>query len=151
MELWVTISLLSALIFSIKDILAKRFFNKKDISPTQLVFEQNFLGVAIIFMIFLPQIGFASFFAVWHLFLIKAIAITTSTYLYFDLLKKYEITLVAPLINLSVLFLLFMSSIFLGESITPLQIVGIIITILATYSLEVTIGNHHDVILFVPQ
>lgn len=142
MEAWIYLSLLSAIIFSVKDILAKQFFQNRDITPAQLVFEQNFIGVAIIFFIFLPHIGFESFFDQWYLFLFKAISLCTSTILYFELLKKFEITLVAPLINLSVIFLLFMSSIFLGEVITLIQLFGIFITIIAVYSLEVIIGHH---------
>jgi len=62
----------------------------------------------------------------------------SSSILYLHLLKTYEISLVSPMINLSPIVLLVLSSVILSESITFVQFLGIIIVIVFAFILEVT-------------
>lgn len=142
MVMWAIITLTSAFFFAVKDIFAKKLF-KKDVSPNQVVFEEYFLLLIAILIFFFYKIEFGSYVSYWHFYLMKALSVGGATLLYFQLLKKYEISLVSPLMNLSPLILLFLSSMFLGEDITAIQIVGIFLIILSTYFLEIIVAHHH--------
>ena len=141
--LWIVYSLASAIFFGLKDILAKEYLSKKDGSPKDIILHEYLLLFFFVTLAFYPQINFLSFLSLWHLYLLKAVSVGLATFLYFSLLEKHEISTVSPLINLSPLFLLVLSSIFLLESITSLQLVGIFIIILATYFLEIVNHHHH--------
>lgn len=141
MELWVWLALGSAVVFGLKDILAKKYFKKSDVSPKQIMFEEYFIGIFLILLFFFPLVDFSSFYNYYWLFILKAGVIGTSTLLYFELLKKYDISLVSPLLNLSPVFLLLFSFLLLGEMITFVQFLGIILIIIATYFVEV---HHHN-------
>ena len=143
MELWIGLTLASAIAFAFKDILAKRCFSKLDITPKQLVFEQYLFSFSAILLIAFPFIEFDLFYSNAFLFLAKGTSLATSTLLYFSMLKKYEISLVSPLLNLSPLSLLVLSVFILSESISFLNILGILVIIFATYILEVN-HNHHE-------
>ncbi len=139
---WVTITLLSAIFFGLKDILAKKFFNK-NITPLQLIFEEYLLLFLIVVIIFPYHVDFSSYKNYYFLYALKAISVGGATLIYFKLLKKHDISIVSPMLNLSPLILLFLSSILLGESITKLQLFGIMLIIFFTYFLEITITHHH--------
>lgn len=131
-----------AVLFAFKDIIAKNMFSKKNVKPNQLMFEEFFLLLIIILILFYPRVDFASFFDLWLLYLLKSIAIGGSALMYFRLLKKYDISNVAPLINLSPIFLLVFSSFILSENITSIQLFGILVVIISTYFLEITMIHH---------
>lgn len=143
MELWVILTLSSAVLFAFKDILAKNMFSKKNVKPNQLMFEEFFLLLIIILFLFFPRVEFSTFNNLWYLYLLKSIAIGGSALLYFRLLKEHDISNVAPLINLSPILLLIFSSFILSEQITSVQLFGIVVVIISTYFLEITM-THHD-------
>ena len=141
MELWLIFTFFSAIFFGVKDILAKKYFKKSDISPKQIMFEEYLLGILILLLFFLPMVDFLAFYEFYWLFILKSLVIGTSTLLYFKLLKKYDISLVSPLLNLSPIFLVIFSFFLLGELITIIQFLGILLIILATYFVEI---HHHN-------
>ena len=142
MELWIWLALGSAVVFGLKDILAKKYFKKSDVSPKQIMFEEYFLGIFLILLFFFPLVDFSSFYEYYWLFILKAAVIGTSTLVYFELLKKYDISQVSPLLNLSPVFLIFFSFILLNEMISFIQFLGILLIIVATYFVEVHQHNH---------
>lgn len=139
--LWILYSLLSAFFFGIKDILAKKEFGK-DIKPLEIIFEEYFLLLILMGVFFFYKIDFTSYIFMWHLYLIKALIILCSTGVYFYLLRKHEISLVSPLLNISPIFLLVFTNLFLFEIITIYQFLGIFLILISTYYLEVIIHNH---------
>jgi drug/metabolite transporter (DMT)-like permease len=141
MVLWAVLALLSAFFTGIKDIMAKKFF-KNNVSPNQVFFEEFFLLLLICIFILFPYIEFNSIYQLWHLYLLKSISLGIATFFYFILLKKFEISLASPILNLSPLVLLILTSIFLSEVITLIQFVGIILILLSTYFLEITVFHH---------
>lgn len=141
MVLWVFLALSSAFFFGIKDILAKKFF-KQNTSPTQLIFEEYIVLLIICSTILFPYIDISTFKDYWPFFIAKALTIGMASLFYFIMLKEYDISQVSPLLNLSPLVLLILSSIFLSEIVTILQLVGIFIILVSTYFLEVTIHHH---------
>ncbi len=142
LQLWVIFALMSAIFFAIKDISAKKWLSK-DTNSNQLLVGEYIIVFIFLSMFFSTRINFESFFSLGGHYALKALAVGGSTLLYFSMLKKYEISTVSPLINLSPLFLLFLSFIFLSEAVTATQIYGILLMIICTYFLETT-TYHHD-------
>jgi len=147
MELWIILSLLSAFLFGVKDIIAKKLL-RSETHPSQILYEEFLLTLLVVLIIFFPKVEFESFFDydLMFWFFIKAFSVGGSTLFYFILLKKYQISIVSPLLNLSPLILLILSYLFLQEIISIFQIIGIIIIILSTYFLEITVKHHEQTI-----
>ena len=141
MLIWVVYTLLSAFFFGLKDIVAKRLF-REDMDPKQVVFEEFLLFLVLVLVLFFPLVEFSSFIFLWELYLLKAFAVAFAQISYLRMLKKYDLSTVSPLLNLSPLVLLVLSSIFLSEYISLVQFIGILIIIGSTYFLEVTIHHH---------
>ncbi|MFP4402559.1 MAG: EamA family transporter [Candidatus Nanoarchaeia archaeon] len=142
LELWLYLAILSAILFALKDILSKKLLGRYDVSPSQLTFEQHFVAGIIILLFFLPFIDYTLFYQELYLFILKSIFLSFVSVLYLSLLKEFDISLVTPLLNLSPLFLLILSSLFLGEKISFLQMIGILVIMFGTYLLEIT-KHHH--------
>ena len=143
MELWIILSFLSAIFYSLNTILSKKFLKKKNITPNQLTFEYGFILIFFSLIFFSPFIDFSSFFLYWHLFLLKSIFFILLTIFLLKLLEKYDISLVSPIQNLSPIILFILAFIFLGEILSKLQILGIFITIFSIIFLEIT-NDHHQ-------
>lgn len=141
-QLWLVYTLLSALFIGVRDVLVKKFIGK-NIHPTQIIFEQYFVMILVVLILFSFDIDFSSFFEIWDLYLLKAISLGLFVYIYFLLLEKFEISKISPLMNLSPMFLLIMTSVFLGEFISFNQFIGIVVIIVSTYILEINIKLHH--------
>lgn len=135
LELWAIYAIFSALAFAIKDVITKKVLNK-NVKPVQIIYEQYLLLLLFVIIFFFGKIDFLSIINNWDIYLLKAITIFISTTLYFYLLNLYEISLISPLMNLSPVFLIILSSVFLFEKITLLQMLGIFIIIVSTYLLE---------------
>ena len=133
---------MSAFLFSIKDILSKKIFSK-NVHPKQILFEEYFLMLFVILFLFFPKINFLIFIEYWYLFLFKALTLFVAVLTYLNLLKKYDISLVSPLMNLSPVFLIFLSFFILNEKLSLIQILGIFIVIISTYFLEIHIHHHN--------
>ncbi len=142
MVLWIIYSLASALVQGIKDVLVKKVFKKSDTSPTQIIFEEYLLLLLLVLIVFFPKVDLLSYQSLWPIYLLKASTLSIATIIYFNLLKKYDVSSIAPLTNLSPMFLLILSTIFLGEIISLLQFLGITLIIISTYVLEVSF--HHN-------
>ncbi|MCK5177395.1 MAG: EamA family transporter [Candidatus Aenigmarchaeota archaeon] len=142
LQTWFILALLSAIFFAVKDILAKKWLSK-DTNPKQLLIGEYLLLFGILSVFLLNKVNFNSFSELWWLYILKSIVLGGSTLIYFSMLKKYEISSVSPLINLSPLFLLFFSFIFLSEMVTSTQIFGIGLMIASTYFLESTMHHHN--------
>ncbi|MFW5704493.1 MAG: EamA family transporter [Nanoarchaeota archaeon] len=141
--LWFYLALGSAFFFAIKDLLAKKLFKEKKFSEEGLLFEEYLLLLILVLLFLFPKVEFASFYGNWGLFLSKGIFLFMANYIYFLMLRKYEISLVSPLINLTPIALVVLSYFLLSEQLTFLQILGISITILAVYFLEIIKHHHH--------
>lgn len=141
--IWILLALLSAITYSFREVLSKRILKKYDTSGTQINFEENLVIISIMLLVFFPFIQFDLFYEYSYIFLIKGTLLTVATLFFFSLLKKYEISLVSPMMNLSPFFLLILSSIFLSEQISNLQILGILIIIASTFMLEHINKTHH--------
>lgn len=135
--LWIILSLISAIFMGTKDIIAKKFFVKEHIASFDIVFLQYFVGI-ILTLFFFSDINFLAIFNHFYLFLFKAFAVGIFSLVYFAMLRKFEISKVTPLTNLTPLLLIVFSAIFLNQILTFIQIIGIFLIILSTYFIEFT-------------
>ncbi len=141
-ELWIVLALLSAVFTAIGVVISKKVL--KNVDSKQLIFEENLLLVLIVLVFFFSKVEFTSIFQIWNLFLLKAGTLFGFRFLYYKLLKNHEVSSISPLMNLSPVFLIVISSIFLNEIINLTQFLGIVIIIVSTYFLEVNFHLHHD-------
>lgn len=138
---WIVLTILSAILFGMKDILVKKLLPKSNLTGKDVVYSEYILIFFTVAIFLYPLVDFSSLPSLWLLYIFNAIAMGTGTLLYLNMLEEYEISLVSPLINLSPFVLLFLSAIFLSESMTLVQFTGILIIIAATYFLETAV--HH--------
>ncbi len=143
MELWILLAFFSAITYAIADIISKKILIKYDVTPTQIMFEQHLFNIFFILLLFFPFIDFSYLYTYYYIFFLKGFTVAAVAITYFTLMQKYEVSVVSPLSNLSPIILLVFTSTILGEHISFFQIIGIIITIIATYILEVN-HTHHD-------
>lgn len=131
---WVILILISALLMSFKDVIIKKILNNNHTLPFSLLFS----GLCSIgLLIFYKNIIFILPLKIYGLLFIKAMILGVAWILIFKAIKHMEISVVAPLTNLSPIFLLILGYIFLGERISNLNLVGVGLLMFAGYSLEI--------------
>jgi drug/metabolite transporter (DMT)-like permease len=143
MELWVLVTLASAITYALAEIVGKKFLSKYDISPRQLMIEEYFLTLFILLFFFFPYLNFYYFYTHYYLFILKALFLSIATFTYMNLLKKHDLSQISPLMNLSPIALVILSSLLLSETISMMQFLGIVVIIIGTFVLEVHKHHHH--------
>jgi len=130
---WLILVLISAVLASFSQIYAKKALLKEHAVEFLTVLT---MFSALFSLIFYPNASFdlpAKFYVIiFGLSSLSAIA----GILFIKSLRHMEISTVSPLTNLSPLFLLVISFIFLGEKLTWLQLGGIFLLVSGTYFLE---------------
>ncbi|MGM5483749.1 MAG: EamA family transporter [Nanobdellota archaeon] len=139
--IWIIYALLSALFFSMKDIFSKNIMNQ-EIKPLQLLLVESFTAFTIVFIIFNKNIIF-SISDIWDLYLIKAILLLISASIFLSLLKKYEVSLITPIANITPAFLIILSYFILSEKLSITNFIGIFIIVISTIFLEILLNHHH--------
>ncbi len=134
---WVILSLFSALFFSFHDILLKR----KKLDYSEVMFNQ-YVVMFVVTLLMSSSLSIFIGYKLLFLLILKAIFMFTSLYLYFKMVQDYEVSLVAPLLNLSPIPLILLSVMFLGEKLSFLQCLGIIVCLSSVFLLEVIIHHH---------
>ncbi|MFW5746157.1 MAG: EamA family transporter [Nanoarchaeota archaeon] len=140
--LWIILTLASAVLFAAKDVLAKQNLKHRS-TPFQLTFEEAILTILLVVIFFWKHIEFDILAATWFFFIAKAFAMVATLYFYLTLLKEHELSIVAPLMNLSPAVLIVLSYLVLAESISTLQFFGIFLIIGSTLTLEWVLHHHH--------
>ena len=131
---WIILTLVSAFFFSLHDIFRKKLLK---IEHSLELLSVTFLTIFIIQLFLLPIINLSV--DPLNLFLIIIRSISTAFALLFitKSLKHMEISSVAPISNLTPLFLVFISFIIGFETISYLQLLGIFLIILGSYFLQI--------------
>lgn len=132
--MWIVYALATAFFESLNGVFSKKSTKKLDIytvSWSYRILSVIFL-LPIIFFTPVPQItnGF------WMALTISGILNTLATVLIVIAFKKSDISLVAPLIVITPLFLTITSPLIVGESVSALGLVGIIAIVLGAYLLN---------------
>jgi len=138
---WLYLTFISSFAQSIQSILKKAFIKK--VPLRNIILNQYIFATVITFVLFYKYIEFIN--SLISFYILKAISLLLFTLIFLNLLKKYDISSISPLLNISPLILLLFSTSFLGERITDIQFLGILIIIISTYFLEVHI-NFHEIL-----
>lgn len=141
---WVIFSLLAAVFFGSRQVVSKKVLMfehaTEHLTATCLV--------AFLFsLFFLPKMSFDYSPDIWLLMYLKGLVLTVGWILGSKALRHLEISYVTPLTNLTPVFLLVFSVLFLGESPTLLQYLGVALLIFGAYWLQ---ADHHLVNLIRP-
>lgn len=137
--MWITFSILAALLWAIVNIVDKYILTKWVRKPPIPVIILGIVGlivsIAIYFIYgFSPLSSFNIFLA-----LVAGVLYILLTVFYFRALKLGEVSRVTPLFYLSPLFILFFATIFLGEIFTPFKYLGIFL--LAAGAILISLKN----------
>ncbi len=140
--LWVIFSLASAFLLAFVDIFSKSFFRKKTLRPAQLNFSLSFFIALFTFIFFNFKLNLDISVISFFLILLKVFLLLCFNILYMSLLEKHDVSKVVPLNNLSPILIIMLSAIFLGESVTLLNLIGIFTIMFSTYYLEVIVEHY---------
>jgi len=131
---WVILILISAIFISIRNILTKKLLFKNDPLPIMFLISV-FSLIGMIF--FKTNIHGNLSMNIYILLIIKSIIIGIVWLCLYQAYKHMNISTISPLRNLSPLFLIIFSLIFLGENITFVNYFGIGLLIISAYALEI--------------
>ena len=132
---WYLLAMLSAIFLSAHQIIKKRILKNHH----SLEFLASvFLLVALFQFVFISNVDFASVdLRLFLLIFVRACLIATGVYLLTRAQRHMEISSVSPLSNISPVFLLVLSYIFLGERVGLLKIVGVFLIVFGSYFLRI--------------
>ena len=136
---WLILILISAFFVGLRVIYAKEALYK-DETLSFLFWVALFLSIFML-LIFNKRIDFLISSKVYLLIILKSLVISVSWYCLYEAYKNMEISLASPLVNLTPIFVLILGITFLGDKISLLQLLGIIILVASAYLLEVDIKN----------
>lgn len=129
---WVVLILICAFLTALRDIFAKTCLKKEHTVPS-LFWICYFI---VLFSLLLPNVAVVVSAKMTLLIIIGAVLSGFAYYFLYHALRKMEVSFVAPLMNISPIFLIIMSFFILGEELSWLQYLGILITIFGAYLLE---------------
>ena len=138
--MWVLLTILSAILFGIKDVILKKYSKKYKISAYSIVVFEFLISLLILIVFFFTQINFLDLldidFYILYLIFFSSLFLVIFSIIYVKLIEEHEVSEISPLLNLSPVFLIVLSFIFLSEMITLTQLLGITILLISTYFLE---------------
>ncbi|MFH1063563.1 MAG: EamA family transporter [Candidatus Woesearchaeota archaeon] len=134
---WFVFALVAAVFFGSRQVISKKVL----ISEHATEFLSVTCSLTFLFsLFFLPMMDFSYPLKIWGLMYLKALFVTIGWLLGSKALRHLEISYVTPLTNLSPIFLIVWSVIFLGEMPSLLQYAGVAFLIFGAYWLQ---ANHH--------
>jgi uncharacterized membrane protein len=134
--MWVGLGLLVALGFSIQDILAKKLtreFDPRLVAWGWFAFALPFLWLD--FFIESPKAAFS--LSLWGWLVADTLLISIATFLYARALQLSDLSLVVPMLSFTPLFMLLTSRWMLGETPTPMGMVGVVLIAVGSYLLNI--------------
>jgi len=131
---WIAFALLTALFRSLTDVAGKKGMNKLTpytVAWGMYLFSLPLLGVALLFVP-MPELG-EQF---WWALLAGSLLNTLANILYLKAIKLADLSLTVPLVTFTPLFMLLTSPLIIGEFPSPWGIVGILLIVGGSYSLN---------------
>jgi len=118
-------------------------FNKKILTHEHALEFSASRGVIMFFLclFLIPFINLKLHWSVFILVYFTSLITTAGVLFYLKSLRHGEVSTIAPLMNMSPLFLLIIAFFILGEVPSPRQYFGVFLLVLGTYSLEVGVNN----------
>ncbi|MFT4326435.1 MAG: EamA family transporter [Candidatus Woesearchaeota archaeon] len=130
---WVFLVLASAFFLAFRTILTKKISTNHSALPV-LFYISLLSTLSIVF--FHTNMFFSFPLHLYGLIIIKAFVISIAWISIFEVLKHVDVSIVAPLKNMSPLFLLVLSMLFLGERVSAINYAGIFLVVFSSYALE---------------
>jgi bacterial/archaeal transporter family protein len=130
---WLILVLISAVFLASRTILTKKILLKNDTLP--LLFFVSLIST-VVMIFFYKSISLDLTLVVYSLILLKSLVIAVAWFCIYQAYKNLDISTVSPLRNLSPIFLIVLSLIFLGEKASLINYVRIFILIISAYMLE---------------
>lgn len=130
---WILLIFISAVFLGLKKVTIKKVLF--EFKPLPILFVISALST--VFMVFFVQdISLSISSLAYGLIILKSLVINVAWYLLYMAYKNLEISIVAPLTNLSPIFLVILSFFVLGEQVTLLNYVGIALLVISAYALR---------------
>jgi len=131
--MWPVLILFSAFILSMKDIFVKNCLKREHALPSLF---WMCLCVTLLSLFFVNSIEFILPTKLILLIVLKALFLGFAWYFIYHALRRMEVSFVAPMKNLSPVFLVILSFFILGEKLSMIQYIGIFVIICGSYLLE---------------
>jgi transporter family protein len=96
---------------------------------------------ATLALFLIPYLRFEFPLWIWPLLLVSGVTIAFGFYYFIKAFKVLDSSVVSPLFNLGTVAVVILSLIFLKETLTPIQTLGVLLLILGTYILELKKGH----------
>ena len=112
----------------------------KEVLKREHAMEFTFVSGIISFVCLLPFVQFVDFSVPKEILLILYISTFfagLALYFHFRALRHLEISVVAPLMNLAIILIVVLAYYFLGELLTPVELIGIGLILAGAYFLEI--------------
>lgn len=137
---WYIFGFLSAIFIGLRFVTTKKvLFHEHSAEFLAILAIVNFILIfPLIFTVELIS------YKILGLIFIEALILTTAFLFEIKSFREFKISTVAPLLNLSPLFLILLAYIFLGEYLNIFQFIGIIILVAGAYLLEPVSLNHNN-------
>ncbi len=135
---WAIYALMAAIAAAVSSII-----NKKILSHEHAIEFTASRGL-ILLMLCLFLIPFVNFELSWEIYLavyFVSVLISAGMISFMKSIRHSEVSSIVPLMNISPLFLLAISYLVLGETVSTRQCVGVFILLLGTYVLEIGVTN----------
>lgn len=130
---WAVLILFDAFILSMKDIFIKNCLKKEHALPSLF---WMCLCVTLLSLFFIHDITFILSNNLLLLIFLKAIFLGFAWYFVYHALRRMEVSFVAPMKNISPVFLVILSFFILGERLGMLQYLGVFVILCGSYFLE---------------
>ena len=130
---WLFLILISTIFLASRTIFTKKLLVNNDALPI-LFFVSLISTISMIFFYKIIDLNLS--LLVYGLILLKSSVIAIAWFCIYQAYKNLEISIISPLKNLSPIFLIILSLIFLEEKISLINYIGIILLIISAYFLE---------------
>lgn len=137
--MWVLLVIISAVLFAFSNIIRKFVLGKEH--PLEFLAARGLFTIFILLFL-VPWVDTALDIRVLGLIFVSSLVASVGYYYQTKAQRHTDISILSPLQNLSPLFLLLIAYLFLGESITAVQFIGIIAIVGASYSLAMQKGDN---------
>jgi len=130
---WVFLILFDAFILSLKDVFTKNCLKKEHALPSLF-----WMCITVVFLclFLLNKITFIISNTMFLLIFLKSVFLGFAWYFVYHALRRMEVSFVAPMKNMSPVFLVILSFFILGERLRILQYAGIVVILIGSYLLD---------------
>lgn len=130
--MWVVLVLISAVLFAVANIVRKFVLTKEH--PLEFLAARGFFTIIVLFFL-IPWVDMSIDFRVLGLIYLSSLVATIGYYYQTKAQRHTDISALSPLQNFSPLILIVFAYLFLGETITIVQFLGILAIVAGSYIL----------------